>query len=363
MRVAQFITLFLALSVVTGCSHRRASRPVTTSSLCECSTCRCDQERLIRQGAVPADHFENYEVSQNYVSHQTVTPLAPPPQTNDFVSEYASEPVNTISSPYSSGNPIEMDGEAPQAFGAPVVDEIKTETTPFLPSNSSNDLQLDLPSAKPIVPADQVPTETFPGGAFKPFNREVFKVKDEFENAVPFKQETSDLVEKASETFQPKLSSAVAPQNLQLQLPPVDVPESNEFKIPEPIDTDLLIEQAKSKIVEKIETVENHFQPSQPEPTAEMVLEIPEKPAPLAQSFQPIAQPIRQTETVIEGELYEDPIVLYAQQRRGVLTASAIQKPGPVRPATMQKPVKQQQTATEYRAKLELRSDLRLATQ
>ena len=279
MRVVQFVTLFLALAVVTGCSHRRAPRPVTTTSLCECSTCRCDQERLIREGAVPADHFGNIEFSETSQPVSTVTPHAAPAKTNDFASDYSSEPKSS-GSPYSSGNPIEMDSEAPQTFAMPAIDKIKTDKTPFLQNNSNNDLQLDLPDSNQIKPLDQVPSETFPNGAFKPFDRDVFRVKSKIDNVMPLEEQPSILIDKTTERHQPDLSSNSAPQNLQLRMPQLDELETSDFQIPESFDTNGPLEQSQPEIVELAEPVDETAKENQFKPVAEMNLPALDEAAP-----------------------------------------------------------------------------------
>ena len=375
MRVFQFVTLFLALTVVCGCSHRRAQRnpyPVT-ASFCDCSTCRHDQERLVREGAIPAEHFQAYEGSGTAVPFEATAPLATaplataplataplataplaaPPAVNDFSPEYSNaisesssqstSQGSTTKSRYSSGNPIEMGDEAPQAFGAPVVDEIKSDIFQVPPSNTTNDLQLNLLDSGDIPPIDQVPTETLPDGAFKPFNREVFKVKSEIENTMPLNEQPSILIDKVSESFQPDLGSFTPPTEQPIQLPQLDEPESNDFQLPSSsAPNHLTLEQEQP---EKVETVESNTEPAQPYLTLsepEIVSPAPQEAAPLAQTFAPVPRPIRQTETVVEGELYEDPVVLYARQRRDMLTTSAVQAPGTVKPTSMQKPVEHQ---------------------
>ena len=344
MRVVQFVTLFLALSVVCGCSHRRSQRVPVAATFCDCSTCRCEQQRLISEGAVPADHFQSYGHSELGEPVATIAPAQASPVVNDFAPEYsnAAGSGSKTSSPYSSGNPIEMDGEAPQMFSPPVVDDIITDKNQFLPSTSPPDLNLELPKSNQITPEsgdfgpiDQIPSETLPNGAFKPFNRDVFKVKSQIES-VPLQQQPSILIEKVSETHQPDLSSLV---------PQVREPETNDFQIPDSLALDhLSLNQDQVEVTEPIEPVAEPVQPyrNQFKPTAEVSLPAPDNSIPLARTFTPVPQPIRQTETVVQGELYEDPIVLYARQRRALLTASAVQTPGSVQPASVQKPAEHQ---------------------
>ena len=245
MRVLQFVTLFLALSVVCGCSHRRAQRNPVTPSFCECSTCRSDQERLIREGAIPAEHFQGFQGSEigkpveataPFASSPVEAPLAAPPAVNDFAPEYSSEPSlgSTTKSRYSSGNPIEMD-KAPQAFSSPVVDEISPGSIQLTPNNKANDLQLDLRGTNEDTPFNLVPTETVPDGAFKPFDRDVFKVKSKIENTPPLSEQPSILIDKVSETYQPDLSGLVPSIEPPTQVPELDDPEANDFQIPRPL--------------------------------------------------------------------------------------------------------------------------------
>lgn len=347
MRVVKFVTLFLALAVVTGCSHRRAHQTPVTSSLCECSACRCDQERLIRDGAIPADHFNNYqssEASQPAETIETASPFAAPAKPNDFAPEYADEPTGGASglSPFLSGNPIEMDSEAPGTFSPPVIEKIKTDSTVFPPSQPTNNLQLNLPSSNPITPPGDVPSETIPDGAFKPFNRDVFKVKSKIQGSMPLQEQPSILIKKVSERQQPDLSSFTPAKNLQLQLPKLREPETNDFKLPDSIIPDALsLEQEQTEITAPAESVAEALQPhlSLLEPKTEIALPAPQE---TAQIDAPIAMPIRQTETVVQGEFYEAPVVLYARQHRQMPTAAPVQKPRTIRPASAQKPVEPQ---------------------
>ena len=362
MRVSQFVTLFLALTVVCGCSHRRTQRVPVTASLCECSTCRCDQERLIREGAIPADHFEGFDNSQTEVPAATPSPFEAQPTANDIAPEYGSSSPNSVPttrSPYSSGNPIEM-GEAPQTLNAPAVDKIKVDSNQFPPSASGSDLNLNLeqPPSNQITTEpeefgtiDQIPSQTLPDGAFQPFDRDVFKVKSKIENVKPVDQQPSILIDTVSDNYQPDLSSLVLPSERQLQMPQAVQPSTNDFSIPDSSASNhLSLEQGQVNNAQPLVLVAENSQPAlnQLEPAAELTLPTLNETVPDAQTFSPVPQPIRQTETVVEGDLYEDPVVLYARQRRGVLTASAVQTPGTVRapqavePASMQKPAKHQ---------------------
>jgi len=344
MRVVKFVTLFLALSVVTGCSHRRAQQARVTPSLCECAACRCDQERLIREGAIPADHYNDYQPSEASAPVEVVSPFATPSKPNDFAPQYATEPSDGAKqlSPFASGNPIEMDMEAPGTFSPPTVDEIRTDTTPFQSNDPANDLQLNLPSANPITPPGDVPSETIPDGAFKPFNRDVFKVKSKIEDAIPLQDQPSILIEKVSKKDQPDLSSIAPAKNPQLQLSKLREPEANDFQLPDAIVPDAMtLEQNQTEITAPVESVAETFQPklSQLAPKAKVVVPAPQETAPVAQPQAPVAMPIRHAETVVQGELYENPVVLYARQRRDILPATPVQKPRAIRPVSAQRPV------------------------
>ena len=249
-----------------------------------------------------------------------------------------------------------MNDAAPESLSLPVVDEIEVEQTPFAPNDSPSSLNLELPNSNQIEPGDfepidQIPNVTVPDSSFKPFNRDVFKVKSKIENVMPLEEQSSILIDKVSESHQPDLSSFAPTNNLQLQLSQGDEPETNNFQIPGLNSASgLSLEQTQTEITEKVEDVAEALQPylSQAKPAAELALPAPKEAVPVNetftpdQAFAPVAQPMRQTETVVEGELYEDPVVLYARQRRDMLTATPIQKPGAVTPVSAKKPIEHQ---------------------
>ena len=352
MRVYQFITLFLALGIACGCSHRRAQRQPVAASLCDCSACRYEQERLISAGAVPAEHFENS-------AHSTISsvgePTAAKPVTaepSELSPEYTvdSGNENVEKSPFSSGNPIEMD-EPPQLFNVPAVDKIES-LQEQIPSGT---LELT-PDSGSIDSVGQQPGQSSSENVFQPFNRDVFKVKSETTAPVPLEQQPSILIDKVSETSQPDLGAITPPSTSQFQLS-LSEPSSSDFEIPDSIvNTPVEIEPKLPEIVEpevdarepRTSTFEpvgadampdfastpptNTFEPVRSDATPDFASTprtfVPEKNQP--------------TETVVEGQLYENPVVLYARPRRGQLIPSPAQTPGAVQPASIQKPVEHQ---------------------
>lgn len=313
MRVLQFVTLFLALSVLAGCSHRRGLQtqteaPVATKSLCDCWSCRADQERLIQSGAVPADHFGKAK---------SVDPDEPVAST-ELTPEYSDAPDLEVvpKSPYASGNPVEMGSDGPDQISLPVVKEIETERTP--------------PPPKDFVPIDQLPTKKASDGVFKPFDTDAFKPKSEVEKSIPLDQQPSILIDKAIEVDQPNLGS-VAPSATQ---------QEDHFQLPELSDVDETNEsQVEGTVARKLPTGDQR-------PVADAPVERAEKQSdtlvPPAKEFAPVAKPKKQTEVVVQGSLYANPIVLHARPRPGVLSAAPVQAQRTVQPTSIEKPVEHQ---------------------
>ena len=282
MRVYQFITIFLALGIACGCSHRRAQQQPVAATLCDCAACRYEQERLISADAVPAEHFGNSIpattlptnepelMAPTVAAPETVQPVVVEP--SELSPEYTTDSSNADEkkSPFSSGNPIDID-EAPQQFNAPAVDGVKP-----LQDQIPNGTLKFAPEPGSLPPLGQHPAQDSSDNSFKPFSRDLFKVKSETSPKVPLEQQPSILIDKVE-------------------------PQASTF-----------------------EAVSNIATPDFASNTRNFVPEI--------------SQP---TETVVEGQLYEDPVVLYARPRRRQLIASPVQTPKAVQPASVQKPVEQ----------------------
>lgn len=341
MRVYQFITLFLALGVACGCSHRRAQQQPMAASLCDCATCRCEQERMINTGAVPAERFDYSGAAAvpAVTAPDSVPPMASPvePQSNELSPVYASDPGSEVvsESPFSSGNPIDMD-EAPQQFNVPNVDKID-----LLPNQIPNDTLELTPQPGSLNPLGQNGTENSSENAFKPFDRDIFKVKSESSTPLPPEQQPSILIDKVSEASQPDLSAVTPPSTSQFQLS-LSEPNSDEFEIPDDIaSAPAAIEPEQPENVEpEIKTPEP--QANAYEPVARVAM-----PDFASNTRKVVPETFQPTETVVEGELYEDPIVLYARPRRGQLIPRPVQTPRAVQPASVQRPVKHQSIAQD----------------
>ena len=326
MRVYQFITIFLALGIACGCSHRRAQRQPVAATLCDCATCRFEQERLINSGAAPAEHFES---SGHVKTLSTSAPELLAPTVAAEPSGLSPEYDNAVEkkSPFPSGNPIDMD-EAPQLFNAPVVGRVIS-----LPDQISNDTLKITPEVSSPPPLGQSPAEN----SFKPFSRDLFKVKSE---TVPLEQQPSILIDKVTEASQPDLGAVTPESTSEFQLS-LSEPSSNDFRVPDSITSALtLVEPELPEVVEP-EIVEPEIDTREPQTnTFESASNVatPDFTS-NTRSFTPtISQP---TETVVEGQLYEDPVVLYARPRRGQLIASPVQAPQAVQPVSVQKPIEQ----------------------
>ena len=328
MRVYQFITIFLALGITCGCSHRRAQQQPVAATLCDCATCRYEQQRLINAGAVPAEHFENSSPAKTpTTAPELLTPAAESPvaaEPSELSPEYTTDSDNAVEkrSPFSSGNPINMD-EAPQLFNAPVVDEVKS-----LPNQIPNDTLKLTPEVSSPPPIGQRPEEN----SFKPFSRDLFKVKSE---KVPLEQQPSILIDKVTETSPPDLDAVDPKPTSQFQLS-FSEPSSSDFSIPDSITAaPAVVEPELPEIVEpEIDTRKpetSTFESASNVATPDFAAN--------TRNFTPaLSQP---TETVVEGQLYEDPVVLYARPRRSQLVASPVQAPRSVQPVSVQKPVEQ----------------------
>ena len=333
MRVYQFITIFLALGIACGCSHRRAQRQPVAATLCDCATCRFEQERLINSGAAPAEHFES---SGHVKTLSTSAPELLDPTVAAEPSGLSPEYDNAVEkkSPFPSGNPIDMD-EAPQQFNAPAVDKIKS-----LQDQIPNDTLKLTPETGGLPPFGQHPAQKSSDNSFKPFSRDLFKAKSETSPKVPLEQQPSILIDKVSEAGQPDLGAVTSPPTSQFQLS-LSEPSSSDFRIPDSITAPPAVEPELPEVVEpEVDTREPQAS------TFEQVSNVatPDFASNTRHFIPEMSQP---TETVVEGQLYEDPVVLYARPRRGQLIASpvqtpkAIQTPQAVQPASVQKSVEQ----------------------
>ena len=346
MRVYQFITLFLALGIACGCSHRRAQQQPVAATLCDCAACRCEQERLISTGAVPAEHFGNSIPATTLPTNEPelMAPAVAAPETvqpvvvepSELSPEYTTDSGNAAEnkSPFSSGNPIDMD-EAPQQFNAPAVDKIKS-----LQDQIPNDTLKLTPETGGLPPFGQHPAQKSSDNSFKPFSRDLFKAKSETSPKVPLEQQPSILIDKVSEAGQPDLGAVTSPPTSQFQLS-LSEPSSSDFRIPDSITAPPAVEPELPEVVEpEVDTREPQTS------TFEQVSNVatPDFASNTRHFIPEMSQP---TETVVEGQLYEDPVVLYARPRRGQLIASpvqtpkAIQTPQAVQPASVQKSVEQ----------------------
>ena len=356
MRVFQFITLFLALTVACGCSHRRAQREPVAATLCDCATCRAEQSQMISVGAVPAERFQYSETSvvtsaptlitdsvvtstPTLTTIPSVTTTAPaatledsgftmemPAATkpSDISPEYASDPGDEVVTepPFSSSESVEMD-EAPQQFNVPEVKEIES------PSN-----MLDLGGSN-FSPVKQLPQQETTDNAFLPFNRDLFNAKSEASVPLPVERQPSVLIERVSEGSQLELDTVAPPAGSQFQLL-LNEPSSNEFEIQDSIvSAPVAIEAEQPELVEpKVDLAEpqaNTF-----EPTAKLA-------APnFAASDRTLAAQPQPTETVVQGRLYEPPVVLHARPQRSQLATVPVRTPHVVQPASAQTPMQHQ---------------------
>ena len=347
MRVYQFITLFLAVGIACGCSHRRPQQQPVAATLCDCSACRCEQERLISTGAVPAEHFDRSAPATTLPASEPSLAEPRAAEPSELSPEYTTDSGSSGNeSPFSSGNPIEMDeapqpfsssnpiemDEAPQLFNAPAVDKIES-LQDQIPSNT-----LELTPEPSSPPVGQFPAQNSSENVFKPFSRDLFKAKSETSTPIPLEQQPSILIDKVSETKQPDLGAVTPPSTSQFQLS-LSEPSSSDFKIPDSIaNSPAEIEPEMPEIVEpEIDTHEP--QTSTYEQVGSVAMpDFASNP----QTFVPeTGQP---TETVV-GQLYEDPVVLYARPRRRQLIRKPVQAPPAVQPASIQKPVEHQSIA------------------
>ena len=355
MRVYQFITLFLAIGIVCGCSHRRRAhqQPVArTATLCDCAACRHEQERLISTGAVPAEHFGN-PVSTTTLPASNSASVAPtqavpidvaPPgaasvtsEQSELSPEYTPDSKDAVvnESPFSSGNPIEIN-EAPGLFNVPVVDEIESH-----PNQIPSDTLKLTPEPSGITPLGQRPAQDSSENVFQPFSRDLFKAKSKTNAPLPPEQQPSILIDKVSEASQPDLGavtpsptsefqlslSELSSSDLEIPDSVISAPAGIEPKLPEAVEPEIDTREPRASNFERVSNVATPDFASN------------------NRTFVPKAA--RPTETVVEGQLYEDPVVLYARTRRGQRTPNSFQTAQSVQPVSAQKPVQQHQSITQ----------------
>ena len=345
MRAYQFVTLFLVITVVCGCSHRRVHRrPVSTSS-CACESCRFEKEQLIESGAIPAGYFGHSEVSEysETEGYEVVEPenkdLATASESNSLSPEYSNDVGDeiVIESPFTSGNPVDMNSESPQDLVAPVRDEPRTPSGDLLPGNIP-ELKLKL-EATPEVPLGQSSIQDTPEVNFRPFDSELSKINSESGMQIPVAQQPSILRDEVLEISQP------GPGLPPLQLIPVleNSTDRNNLRMPNPaVSTPLSSPEEQSPEVPGLVSGELESQP---------YIQLPAISSPVSQlasvanRFAP--KLVQQSEAVVEGELHEEPIaqepiVLYARSRLAQQRMVPTHGPGAVQSASVQQPVKHQ---------------------
>ena len=326
MRVYQFITLFLALGIACGCSHRRAQYQPVAEALCGCSTCRSAQEQMIGIGAVPSDHFEGSVPEAALPASETAVPQPATSEQGELSPEYTNDSGSKgdKASPFSSGNPVEMDQApqqiAPPQFNIPAVDMIEAPPKQ-LPQST---LELTPSAGSPVQDSSE--------SVFQPFNRDLFKVKNKTNSPIPLEQQPSILIEKVSETTQPDLGFVTPPTTSKFE-PSFSEPSSNDFKIPDSITA------VPAEVEPRLPEVDTRKPPVDTVESASSFA----MPDFAAKSRTLVPDAIQPTETVVQGQLFANPVVLYARPQQRQRVASQAQAPRTVQPATIQKPVEHQE--------------------
>ena len=345
MRVFQFIMLFLALVVVCGCSHRRIHRTPVATSVCSCEACQHEQQQLIDSGAVPEDYFERSEAPE---PSETITPetivttnedlLLTEPQSNELSPEYASDSNDEVvdESPFSSGNPVDMNNEAPRSFNVPAVDEVNTPP-PNIKVDNSSSLTLEV---KPDDPSIQDSTQTSPEDVFQPSNREIFEIKTEPSKPIPLNKQPSILIDQSPESNQFDSGSTVPTATPQLTLPLSESASNNGLQIPDTIVSVPLTFEPYQPAITQSEDKKTESQRYVYKPITSKTLR-----EHIANTKVVTAEPARQPEIVVEGDLYENPIVLNAQPKRSPQIAKPIRTQDNIQPASTQEPIEQQSIA------------------
>ena len=292
MRAYQFVTLFLVITVVCGCSHRRVHRrPISTSS-CACDSCRFEKEQLIESGAIPADYFGHSE------AFETVEPESKDSATASSSSilspEYSSDVGGEVvtESPFFSGNPVDMDSEAPESFVAPSDDDSQAPSGELLLGNIP-ELNLKTTSEIPLVPSS---TQDAPESDFRPVDSEL------------------------SEIHEPELSLPMPPATQQLiPIPVLEFPaDDNDFRI---LDSAVFTPRSPEGQLEVTGVVSEEIE-SQPYTHQPIISNPLPQLAFSANRFAPkLAQ---QSEAVVEDELYEEPIAQQPVEHQSIVQDSKL---------------------------------------
>ena len=341
MRAYQFVTLFLVITVVCGCSHRRVHRRSVSTSSCACESCRFEKERLEVSGAIPADYFGHSE------AFETVEPESKDSATASSSSilspEYSSDVGGEVvtESPFFSGNPVDMDSEAPESFVAPSDDDSQAPSGELLPGNIP-ELNLKTTPEIPLVPSS---TQDAPESDFRPVDSELSKISTESPTQISImsiEQQPPTLIDKVSEIHEPELSLPMPPATQQLiPIPVLEFPaDDNDFRI---LDSAVFTPRSPEEqlevtgVSEEIESQPYTHQPIISNPLPQLAFS--------ANRFAP--KLVQQSEAVVEGELHEEPIaqepiVLYARSRLAQQRMVPTHGPGAVQSASVQQPVKHQ---------------------
>lgn len=313
MRAYQFVTLFLVITVVCGCSHRRVHRrPISTSS-CACDSCRFEKEQLIESGAIPAGYFGHSE------AFETVEPESKDSATASSSSilspEYSSDVGGEVvtESPFFSGNPVDMGSEAPESFVAPSDDDSQAPSGELLSGNIP-ELNLKTTPEIPLVPSS---TQDAPESDFRPVDSELSKISTESPTQISImsiERQPPTLIDKVSEIHEPELSLPMPPATQQLiPIPVLEFPaDDNDFRI---LDSAVFTPRSPEKqlevtgVSEEIESQPYTHQPIISNPLPQLAFS--------ANRFAP--KLVQQSEAVVEDELYEEPIAQQPVEHQSIV--------------------------------------------
>lgn len=318
MRAYQFVTLFLVITVVCGCSHRRVHRrPISTSS-CACDSCRFEKEQLIESGAIPAGYFGHSE------AFETVEPESKDSATASSSSilspEYSSDVGGEVvtESPFFSGNPVDMGSEAPESFVAPSDDDSQAPSGELLSGNIP-ELNLKTTPEIPLVPSS---TQDAPESDFRPVDSELSKISTESPTQISImsiEQQPPTLIDKVSEIHEPELSLPMPPATQQLiPIPVLEFPaDDNDFRI---LDSAVFTPRSPEEqlevtgVSEEIESQPYTHQPIISNPLPQLAFS--------ANRFAP--KLVQQSEAVVEDELYEEPIAQQPVEHQSIVQNSKL---------------------------------------
>ena len=318
MRAYQFVTLFLVITVVCGCSHRRVHRrPISTSS-CACDSCRFEKEQLIESGAIPAGYFGHSE------AFETVEPESKDSATASSSSilspEYSSDVGGEVvtESPFFSGNPVDMGSEAPESFVATSDDDSQAPSGELLSGNIP-ELNLKTTPEIPLVPSS---TQDAPESDFRPVDSELSKISTESPTQISImsiEQQPPTLIDKVSEIHEPELSLPMPPATQQLiPIPVLEFPaDDNDFRI---LDSAVFTPRSPEKqlevtgVSEEIESQPYTHQPIISNPLPQLAFS--------ANRFAP--KLVQQSEAVVEDELYEEPIAQQLVEHQSIVQNSKL---------------------------------------